>query len=230
MYRQTFAHMCAQPCHRHTSTGHSIHVTALSAGCLSVSAAQAHDQLLVELELSSAAVSWRTARLQHGALSTWRTNAAEAAQQRLQEAAHEQTWSRVRGWLSELDGGAQQGSGGRPSTGAYGSCSTMATLAGTGSWAPVASSVTPEAAADALDISGWDLDADFSAAAVGATHHAGIGDGHGLSVVDVAVGGEGSEAFSVHGATDALGDLAALAEWFEAAGRGSKVPSECSDS
>jgi len=72
---------------------------------------QAHDALIVDLELTPTATAWRATALQRGALLAWRDHTAAAAQQRLQEAAHQRTWSRVRGWLTELEGDSTGGTG-----------------------------------------------------------------------------------------------------------------------
>lgn len=70
---------------------------------------QAHDALVVDLALTPTATAWRATALQRGALLAWRDHTAAAAQKRLQEAAHQRTWSRVRGWLTELEGGTAGG-------------------------------------------------------------------------------------------------------------------------
>lgn len=123
---------------------------------------QVHEQLLVELELSHVAAAWRTTALQRRALHTWHTAAAAAAQQRVQEAAHQRTWSRVQGWLTEMEDSsraADVAAGGQE----VGSLEASSQIAGThedttaGAAGPPASSDTAAAAAAAACVSGPDL-------------------------------------------------------------------------
>lgn len=182
---------------------------------------------MVELELTSVAANWHTARLQRCALHTWRTNAAAAAQQRLQEAAHQQTWSRVRGWLSELDGGVHGPPG--VSNAAVCEAGRGAAVDAGGIWGPLpAGTGEPAAAAEGADSTGWDLDELDRVFGVedGAVQNRASGSEYGLCVGDAAFNDEGVAGGDGH--TGSVGDLAALAEWFDAAGRGIQVASECS--
>lgn len=169
---------------------------------------QAHEHLLVDLELTAVAEGWRAARLQRHALLTWREHAAAAARQRLQEASHQQTWSRVRGWLTELDG-VQQGAAGRGTNGAGegpegGGCALAAALGPlvvSGVWVdqPQGGSAAGGGPTEVPDWDDWSVDVDDT------------GD------VQGGVGVVGSDA-EAHG-HNAVDDLAALTEWFEAVGR-----------
>lgn len=161
---------------------------------------QAEEQLLVELELAAMADGWHTARLARCTLRGWRTAAAESAQQRVQEAVHQQTWSRVRGWLSELDGG-QQGP------------------AAAGAVAPAGAAAAAGCSGQAVELGAWDVDSGGCSEVPAAAG--------GLRDDDVAAWDECWE-LDVHAAGDCGGlespssetdDMAALAEWFEAAGR-----------
>jgi hypothetical protein len=159
---------------------------------------QAHEQLLVELELAAMADGWHTARLARCTMRGWRSAAAASVQQRVQEAAHQQTWSRVRGWLSELDGG-QQG----PAAGGVAAAGVGAAAGCSG---------------QAVELGAWDVDSAGSdtPAAVGACWDGDVGAWDECLELGVHDAGDGGELGSP-GAEGA--DMAALAEWFEAAGR-----------
>lgn len=155
---------------------------------------------MVELELTAMATGWHTARVQRTALRMWHTTATSAAQQRVTEAAHQQTWSRVRGWLTELEG-------------PIGTATTTAAGSGAAAGGAAAAAARLPATVGGLNSllseSGWELD-DFGG---GGDDESGVGVGGNINAYDAAAGsvtpsGGGS-----------VSDLAALAEWFEAAGR-----------
>lgn len=159
---------------------------------------QAHKQLLVELELAAMAAGWHTARLACCTLRGWRTAAVELAQQRVQEAAHQQTWSRVRGWLSELDGGQQ--------------------LPPAGAVAPAGAAAATDCSEQAVELGAWDVGSVGSEvpAATGGLRDGDVAAWHECSEPGVHAASDGGGLGSPNGETD---DMAELAEWFEAAGR-----------
>lgn len=177
---------------------HSVRLLIQHPDVLLLSACtQAHEQLLVELESAAMADGWHTARVARCTLRGWGTAAAASVQQRVQEAAHQQTWSRVRGWLSELDGpGGQQGPAAGAGAAAAAGCSGQAAEL-LGAWD--VDSVGPEVPAAAGGLREGDVEAWDECLELG-VHAAGEGGGLG----------------SPSGESD---DMAALAEWFEAAGR-----------
>lgn len=184
---------------------------------------QAHDQLMAELELSSLANGWRTTRLQRCALHCWRANAAESVQQRLREAAHQQTWSRVRGWLSELDGGQQGPTGAGPA--GLGTETSAEGVGGAGAGAGAGYSVG--VGTTQVDVSGWDLDVDSEGfeggIAAGRTDaSATTGQLYQQQCDDCDVDGDLGGMSWAEGLQDGddVVDLDALADWFDAAERG----------
>lgn len=64
---------------------------------------QAQEQLMLELELDAAAQAWRLRWWQLHTLKAWHTEASNAVQERQLEVKRQETWGRVRSWLSEFD-------------------------------------------------------------------------------------------------------------------------------
>lgn len=73
-------------------------------------AAQAHEQLLLELQLQQVAVAWRQQWLRRRVLRGWRSDAAAAVQQRRLQERVAATLGRVHTWLGELQ--VQRSAGG----------------------------------------------------------------------------------------------------------------------
>eukprot|EP00775_Hariotina_reticulata_P011840 gene11840-11984_t len=66
-----------------------------------VAADQAHEQLVLELQLQQVAADWRRRRRQQGVLHVWHQHAVAATLERHQAAKRQETWGKVRGWLEE---------------------------------------------------------------------------------------------------------------------------------